>query len=106
MAKKNIIPTNPTQGEYEREVQNNEFAFKQMLKIARPDVYVLMDLLDTTGVNYFVIFQIIRHLNSIALGNKYGSVTAQIENGTVTFVRGEESTKLNEELIVKKRSIL
>lgn len=80
----------------------NEESFTQLLKHFRPDLFVLADLLDSTGVNYYVVFQIIRHLNNIAMGNRYGAVTAQVENGVVTFVRGEESTKLNEDLIKKK----
>jgi hypothetical protein len=73
--------------------------FLKMLKDVRPDVWVLTDLLDRTKINYYVLFQIIRHLNNIGMGNKYGNVTIQIENGVVTFVRGEESSKINEQLI-------
>lgn len=81
----------------------NEDSFKELLKHFRGDIFVLMDLLDNTKINTYVIFQVIRHLNNIAMGNKYGSVTVQIENGVVTFVRGEESTKLNEDLVRKPR---
>ena len=97
MAKKKIIDT-----DYYAVSDYNENSFNQLLKNFRPDLYVISDLLDSTGINYYVIFQVIRHLNNIAMGNKYGSVTVQIENGIVTFVRGEESTKLNEDLIKKK----
>lgn len=88
---------------YQVERENNDQVFRDVIKNARPDLYVLMDILDSTGVNYYVVFQIIKHLNNIALGNKYGTVTAHIENGTVTFVRGEESSKLNEPLILEKK---
>lgn len=84
----------------------NEDSFKELLKHFRGDIFVLMDLLDETGINPYVIFQVIRHLNSINMGNKYGTVTVQIENGVVTFVRGEESTKLNEDLSKKSRLTL
>jgi len=87
---------------YQTEIENNEKLFEEILKNVRPDIYVLMDILDQTDVNPLIIYQVVRHLNSIAMGNKYGSVTVQIENGKVTFVRGEESTKLNEPLILKK----
>ena len=87
---------------YDKEIKHNEQMFKEVLKATRGDIFVLMDLLDTTGINPYVVFQVIRHLNNIALGNKYGQVTVQIEDGNVTFVRGEESTKLNEQLIQKK----
>ncbi|MFA5246122.1 MAG: hypothetical protein WC380_12545 [Pedobacter sp.] len=97
MPKKKIIENT----DYYSIKKYNEEGFKLQLKAVRPDVFVLMDLLDTTGVNYYIIFQIIRQLNNIAMGNKYGTVTAQVENGVVTFVRGEESIKLNEDLIRK-----
>lgn len=85
--------------EYDAEQKNNMDVFLKMLKDVRPDIWVLMDLLDRTKINYYIIFQIIRHLNNIAIGNKYGTVTIQIEKGVVTFVRGEEATKINESLI-------
>jgi hypothetical protein len=87
--------------DYDEEQKNNMNVFLKMLKDVRPNIWVLMDLLDRTKINYYVIFQIIRHLNNIGMGNKYGTVTVQIENGVVTFVRGEESSKINEKLIVE-----
>lgn len=81
---------------YEKETQENEYTFREMLRVIRPDIYVLMDIIDKTRFNPIVIFQVIRNANNIASGNKYGKVTVQIENGSVTFVHGEESTKLNE----------
>ena len=95
--KKEIIDT-----DYYAVSKYNEDSFTQLLKHFRPELFVLSDLLDSTGINYLVIYQVIRHLNNIAMGNKYGNVTAQVENGIVTFVRGEESTKLNEDLIRRK----
>jgi hypothetical protein len=89
---------------YEQEVENNEAVFKNALKQLRPDVYVLMDLLDATQVNYYVVFKIIRHLNNIAISsNPWGKIVVEIENGKVSFIRGEESDRLNEEIIVGKK---
>lgn len=87
---------------YDREKENNEVVFNNLLKQLRPDVFVLMDLLDTTGVNYLVVFKIIRQLNNIAIGDKYGKVVAEIENGVCTFVRGEGSDKVAESVLVQK----
>jgi hypothetical protein len=83
---------------YQEEVFQNEESFRIMLKNIRPDIFVLMDLIDNTGLNPYIVFHIMKHLNNIAIGTKYGSVLVSIENGVVTFVRGEESTKLNERL--------
>lgn len=102
MTKKKGTQEPVVENQYQMETEHNEAWFKGVLKAVRPDIYVLMDILDQTKVNILVVYQMIRHLNSIAMGNKYGSVTAQIEAGKVTFVRGEESTKLNEPLIVTK----
>jgi len=95
MAKKKK-PTEPLT--YEKEVLHNEESFKRVMKIVRPDIFVLMDLIDTTGVNPYVVFHVIKHLNNLLLGTKYGNVLITVENGVVTFVRGEEATKLNENL--------
>ena len=89
---------------YKPEMIQNEESFKMMLKNIRPDIYVLMDLIDSTGLNAYVIFHIMKHLNNIALGTKYGSVLISVENGVVTFIRGEEATKLNEQLKKTKRT--
>jgi hypothetical protein len=87
--------------DYYEQQKKNEFAFKEMLKQVRPELFVLMDILDQTSVNPIVIWKIIRQLNNIALGTGYGQVTVQIENGKVTFVRGEDSDRVNEMLIRK-----
>lgn len=88
--------------DYQAEQDNNRRIFEEILKTARPDLYVLMDLLDTTGVNVNVLFKVMRHLNNIATGNRYGKVTVEIDNGMATFVRGEESDRLQEPVIIKK----
>jgi len=88
--------------QYSKEVKNNEYVFKETIRLLRPDIYVLMDMIDKVRFNPLVVFQMIRHANNIAMGSKYGTVTIQIEDGVVTFIRGEESTKLNELLIRPK----
>jgi hypothetical protein len=85
--------------EYAKEVANNEYVFKELVRVVRPDIYVLMDILDKTRINTLMLFQVIRSANSIAMGSQYGKVVVQIENGVVTFVHGEESKKLNELLV-------
>ena len=70
----------------------------EILKKFRPDIYVLMDLLDNTGINPYIVFHIIKHLNNIQIGSRYGNVVTTLEDGIVTFIRGEESTRLNEAL--------
>lgn len=89
---------------YQEEQQNNELLFKEMLKKLRPDLYVLMDILDETGINPLVLWKVVRQLNNIAIGNRYGNVTIEIQKGIVLFVRGEESDRVNEELVIDKKT--
>lgn len=85
--------------DYNEQLEHNEFAFRNMVKTVRPDIWVLMDLLDETGINYLILYKVLRHLNNIATGSKFGNVTVEIQNGVATFVRGEESDRLNEPVI-------
>ena len=88
--------------EYEAERLNNEAAFTQLVKATRPEIFVLMDTLDRTGVDPSILWHIIHQLDKIANGTKYGSVLATIENGTVTFIRGEESNRINTPILKGK----
>lgn len=89
--------------DYEEQVKHNEFAFAEMVKSVRPDIWVLMDLIDETKVNYLVLLKALRHLSNIATGSKFGNVTIEIQNGVATFVRGEESDRLNEPVLIEKQ---
>lgn len=85
---------------YQEQTNLNEGVFNQMIKTLRPDIWVLMDILDQTGVNPFVVWKVIYQMNNIAMSTKYGKVVVEIENGTVRFVRGESADKVNEPLIL------
>lgn len=91
--------------DYYKQQSNNEYKFREMLKVVKPDLYVLFDLLEQTRVNYLVIFKVIRALNNIAIGNGYGTVSVTIENGKATFVRGEESDRVNEPVLTDKKDL-
>ena len=87
---------------YFKQQSKNEFAFKQMLKSVKPDLYVLFDILQKTRINPLVVWKTIRALNNIAIGNGYGTVTINVEKGQALFIRGEESDKVNEPLVLDK----
>jgi hypothetical protein len=88
--------------DYAEQVRSNEFVFENMVKTVRPDIWLLMDLLDETGVNYLILVKALRHIYNIAGGSKFGNVTIEIQNGICTFVRGEESDRVNEVVIPPK----
>lgn len=92
--------------DYYQQQAKNEFSFRQMLKTVKPDLYVLFDLLEQTGVNILVVLKIIRHIKNIAVGNGYGTITISMENGRVMFVRGEESDKVNEPAILNRKKTI
>lgn len=81
--------------DYQEQMLKNEEAFRKGLQIMRPDLYVLAQQLDQSGVDFTILLQVIYALERIASGTKYGNITIYIENGVATFVRGEESKKLN-----------
>lgn len=80
--------------QYELEQENNLHAFREVVRTARPDIFVLMANLDETHVDGFNLIKVIRHMAQIANGSKYGQVHIMIENGIVTFVKGEEAEKI------------
>lgn len=92
--------------DYYAQQAKNEYSFREMLKIAKPDLYVIFDIMQKTGINFFVVVKILRALNNVAIGTKYGVVSVDIQNNKVLFVRGEESDRVNEDLITKKHDLI
>jgi hypothetical protein len=94
MVKKKDIIQEAATSLYDREENNNKKIFSEMVQRVRPDIWVLMDLLDQTGVDPFILLKIIRQVNNIAIGSKYGQVVVAIEKGVVRYVRGEDVDKI------------
>jgi len=88
--------------DYYKQQANNEYSFRQMLKTVKPDLYVLFDVLESTGINFFVIVKIIRALNNVAIGTGFGDVTINIQNGKALFIHADESDRIGEDLIIKR----
>lgn len=81
--------------DYQEQKEHNEELFKKGAQLVRPDIYHLMEVLDTTHIDYTILVQVLYFLERIATGTRYGEVRVFIENGIATFVRGEESKKIN-----------
>ncbi len=79
---------------YKTEEENNKRIFSEMVQRIRPDIWVLMDLLDKTGVQPFILLKIIRQLQNIAIGTGYGQIVIAIEKGIVRYSRGEDVDKI------------
>jgi len=91
--------------DYYQQQSKNEFAFRQMLKTVKPDLYVLFDILEKTRVNPLVVWKVIRALNNIAIGNGYGTISIEIQKNTVLFIRGEESDRINASILLEDNTI-
>ena len=44
---------------YQEEKENNERIFSEMIQKIRPEIYVLMSLIDSTGINPFILYKVI-----------------------------------------------
>lgn len=89
-----------TVDDYYEQMRHNEETFKRLARNIRPEWYVLIDLLEVTRINPLILLKVMRQINNIANGNRYGTVTINIENGVCTFCRGEESDRINEPVIL------
>lgn len=88
------------ESDYYQQQAKNEFAFREMLKTVKPDLYVLFDILEKTRVNPLVVWKVIRALNNIAIGNGYGTISIEIQKGQVLFIKGEESDRIAEPILL------
>ena len=90
---------------YEEEQSNNRRAFYELVQKVRPEIFVLMDLIDATGVNPFILYKVIRQLNNIAIGSGWGEVTVLLNSGKAVRVSGTDTEKMSDEVLVKKTQI-
>lgn len=80
---------------------NNREVFMKALKDVDPNLWVVASLLEETKVNPRVVMKIIHHLNKIAMGAGWGSVTTVLQNGIIKYVQGAETEKIEEPIISK-----
>jgi len=86
---------------YQKEKEHNEFEYTELIKRVEPWLWSLRHAIITTGVDYTVIMQIVRAMVMIGLGSKYGEITVKIENNVVTFIYGNEATRINCNIFIK-----
>ncbi len=89
---------------YQEEKANNERIFNEMVQKMRPEIFVLMDMIDQTGVNPFILYKVIRQLNNIAIGSRWGEVTILVNDGAVVRVAGMDTEKTNEPVLIQKNT--
>jgi hypothetical protein len=92
-----------------QEIQNNDYVavlkkneqlFYTLLQQVRPDLFVLIDLIDKNKVDIYVIFKILRQLLVVANGNGWGKVIVNIQNNKVTYVEGIDTDRVNSNIFL------
>lgn len=89
---------------YDEEKVNNERIFNEMVQRVRPEIFVLMDLLDNTGVNPFILYKVVRQLNNIAIGSGWGEVRVLVNNKKAVRVSGEDTEKMDDDVLLQNRN--
>ena len=89
---------------YQEEKENNDRIFSEMVQRIRPDIWVLMDTLNKTGVNPFILIKVIRQINNIAIGSRWGEVSVLINDGRVVRVAGIDTEKVNEPVLIEAKA--
>lgn len=89
--------------DYHVQAKHNEEKFREMIKLFRPDIHLLMETIDQTNINPFVVWKIIYALSGVANDTKYGQVNILIEDNVVRFVRGEHADKVNQSIFKEKK---
>jgi len=83
--------------------QKAEAQFMAQLKLVRPEIWVLADLVDQTGVNPFILWKVGYSLNHLAQGSGWGQIVVEIQDGTVKIIKGIDQHKVEEPVIVKRQ---
>lgn len=74
----------------------NEEMFRDFIKQVRPDLFVLMDLMDKYHLNEYVLLKFIRHIVNIGEGTGWGRIQVFIKEGKVQTIESIESDNVDE----------
>ena len=88
-------------GNYEEESRHNEKMLMDLLRVARPDIWVMADVVDSLRFDPYILLKVMRQAHNIAIGSGYGQVLLAIEKGVARYVRGEDVDKLELPIIKK-----
>lgn len=82
--------------------QTNRKLIMDVLRKVHPNLFIIGETLEATGVNSWVICKIAQILSRIsreAGGQNWGKCTIEIQDGKVLWIRGEEVLRLDDPLI-------
>ena len=81
-------------------IEQNQSSFQKIIQATRPDIFVLMNLIDEFKINTAIVFKYLYHLNDLS-GDKWGDIVTEVENGVVRYIRGTEKSKLEEPIVLE-----
>ena len=98
------LPTiSPTQ--YQREKENNETKFMELLKTCDPALYNIRICLMESGVNPLILLKVIRALHNIGTGTGHGVIHIEISYGKVTNIKPIENDKVEQQIIQVREEV-
>lgn len=87
---------------YQEEMKHNERVFWDVLQRTRPDVFVLVDIMDKHNVDPLIVFKFLRQLINIGEGSGWGEVVIVINNKKVKIMRGTDTERVNVPIFTDK----
>lgn len=90
----------PTVADYHEMKESNEQQFMQFLCAVDPKLADIKHHLNTTGVNPDILIDVIRCLNNLYLGSKYGKVVIYMSDGVITAINPEETNMRRHDVVI------
>ncbi len=83
--------------------KRNQEQFLTMLQKVDPELFLIKTALKETGVDSFVLVDVIRSIANISYGTGFGEIEIFIRNKVVTQLRGNESILINRDALVSTK---
>jgi hypothetical protein len=90
---------------YQEELEHNEHMLMEIMKSVDPNAWVLLDLMHKTNINPMVIFKFIRQAHNIMVGSRFGQVSLVISDGVARYIKGEDTDRIEEPVIIEKEKL-
>lgn len=81
--------------DYQVEMEHNERVFWDVLQRMRPDVFVLVDIMDKHHIDSLIVLKFLRQLINVAQGSGWGEVVAIINDKKVKLMRGTDTERVD-----------
>lgn len=86
--------------DYQEQQTHNEQTFREMAKILNPPLFALVEALDLTKINAYILYRVVHQLEAISNGSGWGSVEILVNDHRCVKVSGTDTIKMNDELVL------